>query len=525
MINKLNDYKYEIYSIFFLFVIGIKFTCGLEKILDITDLWDESNYLYNGTKLLSQGFPSPQWGAPVYAVWYFFFSLFQHDNIKLYYLSYKLITILLPILFFVALRRFGITLKLSLIFSLLLMIGRVNLPVWPKVSHFSLMVILSFFVLASYFKSLVIRFSIIVFGALLSSYVRPEYFSTFLILTFLYFLIIIREFKKLGYKELISIFILITLSLLLMKTLRLPFTNDNNRAFVAFAQHYSINSKKWSLNSEASFVNWKPVIKRDFGSVQSIKEAFKANPKLFFKHIGQNFIGMINSFFFLFFGYFGLLIYLILFRHDLLLSELKDRIKDNRERLIQLMCYILPALLSILVIFPREHYMLILGSLIIIACCIIFIPIQKTDESINLKGKKQIFIVGLILFIIIPYSSYLIVTTNLLLPNNNNVYIIEYIRELKINKKVNLLQSEGHFNYYLSNNFNGVIAFDKSTGFNEYLKEKNINMIILTNNLKSIYKNDMEWIRFIGNYMDYGFVKIDIEKANAQLLVSENLLQ
>ena len=120
-LSNLNSKKYLIRSLYF--IIGIFFICVLGFILtkDIK-LWvdigigDEAKYLSDGVNLLSKRL-DPAW-APLYSIWYFFLSLFQNDPINLYYLNFKLITILPS----VTLYLFLLKMKVSQAFTSLLLL-------------------------------------------------------------------------------------------------------------------------------------------------------------------------------------------------------------------------------------------------------------------------------------------------------------------------------------------------------------------------------------------------------------------
>ena len=93
----------DAFVILVLLAVGWKYTRGLESVLDI-GLYDESNYLHSGHSLLDIGFPSPG-AAPLYAVWYFLLSKLQSDRVELYYLNYRVLTILVPIALYLLFRR------------------------------------------------------------------------------------------------------------------------------------------------------------------------------------------------------------------------------------------------------------------------------------------------------------------------------------------------------------------------------------------------------------------------------------
>ena len=97
---------YTIFGIFFICVIGFFFTRDLELWIDI-GIGDEAKYLGDGVNFLRTR-PDASWG-PLYSLWYYSLSLFSTDNINLYYLNYKLMTILPCIALYLFLLKMKVT--------------------------------------------------------------------------------------------------------------------------------------------------------------------------------------------------------------------------------------------------------------------------------------------------------------------------------------------------------------------------------------------------------------------------------
>ena len=122
-------------GILFICVIGFIFTRDIDQWIDI-GIGDEAKYLGDGVNFLRTR-PDSFWG-PLYSLWYYFLNLFSRDSINLYYLNYKLMTILPCIALYLFLLKMKITPALSFYFSFAFLISMINLPTWPKVSHFGL---------------------------------------------------------------------------------------------------------------------------------------------------------------------------------------------------------------------------------------------------------------------------------------------------------------------------------------------------------------------------------------------------
>ena len=296
----MNSMKHKPYSLrvdlliaAFVLIAGLKFTSGLENAVGVA-LYDESNYLDWGVKLRSRGFPPANW-APLYAIWYSFISLFEPDRINLYYLNYRLMTILPPILAYLLLRRNRVPIEISFLVSWFLLVFPANANDSPIVSHFALIVILSTFIAISRIQSLLWTSLFASIGALLASYVRPEYFLTYFLSSLLVIFACIREYKKLDRHYLGSFVAYGLLSGLLLAVLGLPLSG--NRSMLAFGQHFSLNWVSWSDSSLNPWTNWQEIVSQNFGSAHSILEAFVENPSAFLRHIYFNLLGLVSMFF------------------------------------------------------------------------------------------------------------------------------------------------------------------------------------------------------------------------------------
>ena len=110
--------------------------------------------------------------------------------------------------------------------------------------------------------------------------------------------------------------------------------------------------------------------------------------------------------------------------------------------------------------------------------------------------------------------------------NQPNLHTIRFIQSLKIDKTVNLLQAEGGYHIYVSDNFHRVAEYKKNTDFDRFLQMRSINMIVLSPTLlnDTRFKDDPEWHDFLADYTHFGFVQIDIPHTNRKLFVRADLL-
>jgi hypothetical protein len=542
--QKLNTFKFDIIAVGILLIAGLKLTLGLENVMDV-GLYDESYYLYAGVKLLDQGLPSAEW-APLYAAWYYLLSLFQPNRIELYYLNYKILSILLPILFYVFLRRCDLSAVISVIASVFVLISYANLPVWPKPAHFSALIALVFFILATYIPSFTSATLFVSIGALLSSFVRPDFFLAYLLLLVLYVGVLVATFRQLRLSREISAFLAFaTVSSLLLVILGQPaFGVQGSRSFEAFGQHFSLNWVRWTDAGLNPWTNWTEIVSNNFGDAHSILEALANNPPLFFKHVVSNVLGLVKFFAILLLIpyniilpinlkilwvvegclFFGILAaYAVYFRHTWL-PKLRDNFQCHKRLLLYATLYSMPGFLSALVIFPRSHYLLLSGILVV-AMITIFV-IKDTVKEGDGEYKRLLF-TGFLLIALTPLISTCYPTDiSDMSGKRENVETIEFINSLGIEEEVNLLDAEGGFHIYLGDNFHRVAEYEKDTKCNDFLSERGINMIVLSNTLKgdTRFINDEECLVFWENYSAFGFERMSIPNTDRELFVKKDML-
>lgn len=104
---------------------------------------------------------------------------------------------------------------------------------------------------------------------------------------------------------------------------------------------------------------------------------------------------------------------------------------------------------------------------------------------------------------------------------------IQFIASLNISQPVQLLEGEGGISYYLSDNFNRVVHYQKNENFEAFRVRHNVNMILVSKRLQddSRYRSDQEWQDFLTTYSEHGYVMQEIPDTDRKVLIDETLLQ
>ncbi len=382
------------YSVILLLIIvglGLILIWDLHILNDI--YWaDEGLYLYNGRVFFKQQI-DPAWG-PFYSLWYYLLNWIEPNPIDLYHLNFKILIVSTSVALFYFLRSVKINLAVSFLLSILLLISYHNLIVWPKIAHFTFVIILLGFSIIQRQRE---KNRIIISGIVLSfilSYIRPEFFLTFILL-FIYIIAYTFGRKKFRFDLLKKLIFPLIIFLIIIFFIGIPYSAK--RSFGAFAQHYSFSKfMEINQNTDDPWLETEKYLSNDFGKAESIYDAVLRNHKAFLNHIIKNlklyFTSSINLFtellvpnsiihlsatsrLFVVSAVFFLIIYIKMVLKSLKTSTSQLVKAYGENKLILSLCFvfIIPSIISSLVYYPRDHYLFIQYALF----TILFLPLTK----------------------------------------------------------------------------------------------------------------------------------------------------
>lgn len=532
-------YLPDLSALIVLFLCGIFYVHGIQHFLDIFGN-DESMYLYGGNSF-PLNFPNSEY-SPLYTIWYYFLNLLQPDTVLLYYLNYILMTVLPPLFIYIFLRVNKVHLIVSFSFSLLFLMNFSNFPTWPKVSHFALLSLLTGLIISSLLsdkKHKILAFTIFL---LLTSFIRPEFFLSFIlvsiILTVMYSL---EWFNNYTLRSVLPWIITVMISFALLSVFGLPY-GSGERSFQAFGQHYARNWVNWHSDPRDPYYNYINILKEDFGNVNSISAAILKNPSAVTRHVTENIKNIPGELKYMFLnfypvGYPGIIslitalvvfiISLVSFSRiklklipKLILKRIYVNFRNLRFCFLIVLTAIIPLILSSIFIFPRRHYLLFPGVILILM--LITILFRKVFVS-----QKQNVFFKLVYLCILPLILVRPLKSVLNEPVPENLSAIEYLRSMNIKEPVNILETWGIYSIYESKNYTRIPDYSKDKLFNEYLKEWSINLIVISERLltDTRFSTDPEWLYFISHPEEFGFVTIAVPETSAiKLLVKKELI-
>ncbi|MBI4673038.1 MAG: hypothetical protein HY741_15395 [Chloroflexi bacterium] len=503
---------------------GGKYLYALSEVLDI-DLADESKYLYRGVDLLHSGFSPATW-APMYSSWYFLLSLVQPDRVQLYYLNVALLTILLPVLLFVLLRRYQVSLLVAACAAFLFLISNANLGVMPRVNHLALVILLVALLIASFTKSLSKRFAIVGLGALVASYARPELYYAFILAGLVSLGLALRARDR--WAGILSALVLLA-AIPLGQLLGVPLSGAQ-RTLTAFGQHYSLNWITWTNNvgRVSPWSDWQRIIQNDFGDARNLLDVVRANPAQFFRHVSANIANLPSNLFALLAYHANVFLpealraqeawlwpllaaFALILRRDRLLPQFK-----RHQDLLLLLGFISIIPIGVtLIIYPRAHYLVPIAALVLVALGLL-LDIQPPHGN----GIWIALVIGIVLVAATPRAS------NLLGPSEHPVSdTIHFFQALQLKGTVRLLEAGGRgYEVYLPNT-HSIAHTVKKKPFNTFLRERKINAILLSDRLVNDvrYRDDPQWKAFLSNYAERGFQLLTTPDGTRLLVASELL--
>ena len=523
----------ELFGVCFLILAGVKLTHGLENLLDI-QLQDETGYLGMGLNYFTSGVSAPNLG-PLYSLWYYMLSFICPSRIALFYLNFKILTIAIPVLIFLFLRRYRVPILVSMIVSSYFLVFQGNLPVYPKPMHFCIMVALIFFHMAALFESASVSTLVMILGALACSYIRPEFFLAFMILTVVYFILLIVKRRTLTIARELKYFgITVVLAATTLLALGIPFSGvGSNRSFVAFAQHFTANWLSWQKSDQSACPNSGRIVRENFGNAQTVFQAFYNAPFLFMRHVGYNCYliprnapkifslhpsvsfpsGSSISYHLRLEGLFVLITFflIVFFADSLSIAEFKWSSPRNPIFLLHLSPFILTGLISMIVIYPRDHYLLFPAVFGVLAVLLWPRVWWIKDDEIS----TRMFLLAA--FLILAVMPRLCVFSKIMKPNT---VTINFLNSLKPVGPMTMLEAEGGFNVYLKDKYVAVPEYEKDMPFAGFMDKRKIDMIVLTDSLGNspLFIGDPEWAAFLRNYKTQGFEDMQIPGLNTKII-------
>lgn len=467
-----------------------------------------------------------------YRLYLMLLNIFINNPLSLYRTNFALITIIYGFSFYTFSLIVTKSTGLAFLFASVFLIANSTFSMSPSyIAHFNSF-LLMFLLILSWEKKLEEKIIIFLLGTFIVTYVRPEFFISFIIFALYSALFAVGKFYKSGNLSSKLLFFPFILVLILFNFN----PAEGNRSMDAFCQHYAYGQYKLGMWPEDPWSYCGLVLEKDFGKVDSLLEVAFSNPYNFISHLGRNIYffsfefhdmvapfflkknELLNSFFrieillfFLIIGYWFL---------QLFIEIIKGRINSNNFFFFLL---ILPVFLSILVIYPRPHYLLMVFPLMLVLGTGEIIKKIKKISSIRFLILPHLLFFGLIVLLlyITPWRfgqkiGFLLPDTKAGIHNRGNCTSNDWIAFLNKldfgNNRIFFLSSLGLIPTFLPEGWSSNHHFDKTESFNLFKKKFKTNLIWVNSNLINDlnFRNDSEFNRLLINPISNGWSKIII---------------
>ena len=390
------------------------------------------------------------------------------------------------------------------------------------------------------------------FGVFLASYIRPEFFLSFMILFVLFMVLHVR-----GKKDVFVLLGTFVFIFLVVGALGNPF--GGGRSFAAFRDHFCLNWVVWNESSLDSWKEYSTIMKINFGEAKTILQCVFANPLIVFKHIIYNVyntfkIGMglflvhsnllIPTPYFFDGSLFALssinkipvgigfifeailllvgIIFILVYQFKKKCKSWSENFKKYRRDILFLGVCMVPSIVSCFFIFSKPHYLLFI---VLFSILIILIVVSKVNKGYKLC--KEHFFIGVAILLITPKMSVLqAVPTKYC--GDRVVSTLSVIKNLNIAGKSKVMSADGDYAVYLEGDFDCVSSYSKEKqNFQKFLDGENFDIVVVTPRLlkSEDYKNDDDWKRFLVNYEQFGYEKVRVKNYPHYLLVKEKFVR
>jgi len=525
-------------GVFILLVAGLILVHNLAAWKDV-EFGDETTYLGSGLSFSIPFKGGAQWG-PLYAAWYAFWHLFIPNSLDLYYFNWALLSVLAGIAVFLFLRSLQLSFWISVCLSVLFLFSTQNLPLNPKISIAPFCLMLGTLAITQFKKyPNYLRFLLVALTGLFCAYFRPEFYVSFLLGIAFMGWWVWKEKAIQQRSAVISMgvfaFIVVLVHLLFENPL---FSGDSSRSAVAFQQHFIVNYSAWKHQPEPSTIEAQLYLFHQIlgTDVQTITDALKAQPAWTLKHIFTNLThtltanlqNTVDTFYqTLFRGWYSpwrsllaaivALVFLGLIDYRTTWRNLRQKSVDGWG-LVALLILIFPTLIATVLIYPRTHYLVF--HLILIFWLIAFVANRiffKKLSFFSTLPTTPVIGLALIVFLVLQFPNYHRQSPT---PVADNV---RFITQIQPKERLRVLERHW-YRVFLKQDSDWIHVEEYTDGdFVKFVQQKNINFILMTQDMQSYFAKDAGFASFLKQYKSEGFAKLNTNSAGDYLLIKQTL--
>lgn len=499
---------------------------------------DETTYLGSGLTFAIPFIGGVQWG-PLYAAWYAFEHLFVPDSLDLYYANWAILSVLAGLGVFVWFRSLRLSAGVSAWLGVLFLFSNQNLPLNPKISIAPFCLILGTLALI-HIKAWpqYLRFLLVAFTGLICSYIRPEFYVSFLCGTAIALgwlwndTSTAKRWAGWGGSFVVGS---VALHLLFGNPL---FGGDDSRSAVAFQQHFVVNYSAWNRQPEPSTIEAQLKLFHEVlgNNVETFADALKKQPKWTLKHVFTNIThtlsanvqnGVDTFYQTLLRGWYSRWRIVVVGLVALLFAASLDyrRTFQNFRKLsidfwglVAVLVLLLPSLIATVLIYPRTHYLVFHLILIFWLLAQVVKPIAwRKIPILSYLPQGALALGALLVFVGVRYSSY---SQPIPTPIADN---IRFIKAIQPSTRLRVLERDW-YRVFLKEESDWIHVEEYTLGnFTEFVKSKNINFILMTQDMQAYFAKDAGFQEFLKNHASLGFEKRLTNSTGDYLLIKQTL--
>ena len=371
----------------------------------------------------------------------------------------------------------------------------------PKLVYAAISIISIGFAVSTLAPRLHTKMAIIALTAFTATFIRPEFVISFYAATTFSFIAALASIKSFQKDRLwfgLTIAVLSFIALL-SKLWIFPVLSGGARALMAFGQHYSLYLLDTGKINTDPFLNYEKILAQFLPGATSEVDALQKYPGEIIAYFLFNVASAFKASFsavleattnhpILIIAIVALLIYCV---------SKRKRGNFNIGNAASWLILCAPTAMSIVLIFAREHYLVVAVTLIMLLAALVFRWMGPRDTIVGAAG---ILVLATIIVKPIPPTDQLNLQTAL---------------SLKVQKPFgSLLELDGGWCYYAQTTCRPVFALDvKTTNLVRYLDEAHINGVMASPTFLEWAKdnNQPELVKFI-NDGAYGWTKTTLSK-------------
>ncbi|MBL7947026.1 MAG: hypothetical protein JNN32_13260 [Flavobacteriales bacterium] len=505
-----------------LFILG----CILTSIvllgrLDI-GLYDETAYLQRGAWIDKQGLPTADM-APLYSLWYRSLQFIVSDPIQRYFANYAFTMAALPVLAFALLRISRVALLPSLVTGVFVLLSNSNVLNWPRVSVFALIILLIGLILFLRSERRDRGWFAITAATAVVQFIRPEFALSLMVLGALWLFDLVRRKRGGGLITWSYPLAALVLIAALFVWLGNPFANG--RSMIAFGQHYALNVIDAGETHVDPWTNWETIAQKDLGTTESLTNALRNAPDRVVWHVLRNVSQALPTWARMYLPAGARMtwhawVLLIISAAALLIQVQRVRRapSDAFMRILPIVgALCLPALLSAIVIHPRQHYLLfpaVLLLLMLVRSAYRPRPARTSGTIPWVPGLAALLLMGLHLGRPIAPQG------------RPNLATIHALRSITSTKPMIILEADGGYDAYLPPGTERIKAQAITTGFSDLLNDSAVNIIVSSPRLERDHRflEDPEWRHFRDGGYRSAFNEVAVRGTTTRLFVRRSIL-